>query len=348
MHAIDQPDYDHIPEKTLEFIENGKGAAIAVVLETWQSAPRPVGSQLAISMDGDFVGSVSGGCVESDVVAEAVAGLQSGPKILEYGISDENAFSVGLSCGGAIKVILFPIDVPLGIPIDVLWALVKARKTGQAAILLVNLKTWEYQLRVGLMNDFPPPLRNRLYRDQSGSEGDHFAIVYSPPLRLIVVGAVHIAQPLLRIANVLNYQTDLIDPRTSFASAYRFPGYRLTHAWPDKAIKLAKPDGRTAIVTLTHNAEIDDAALIVALASDAFYIGCLGSVKTHQKRLARLAAIGVEEHALKRLHGPVGLDIGAVSPAEIAVAIVGEMIQMFRTHLQNHTNNAKENTQFNL
>ena len=152
-----------------------------------------------------------------------------------------------------------------------------------------------------------------------------FLHVFNPPLRLIVIGAVHIAQSLAPMATLAGYAVTIIDPRESFATADRFPGVDLTHDWPDEALELLKPDSRTAIVTLTHDPKLDDPALHQALRSNCFYIGSLGSRRTHQSRTERLKAAGFSDDQIARIHGPIGLDIGAKSPAEIAVAVMGQI-----------------------
>jgi xanthine dehydrogenase accessory factor len=166
------------------------------------------------------------------------------------------------------------------------------------------------------------------------AEGPVFVEVFNPRLRCVIVGAVHIAQPLARMAALTGYLVTVVDPRTAFASDERFPDVTLTTDWPDEALERLKPNRRTAVVTLTHDPKLDDPALSVALRSDAFYIGALGSKKTHAARCKRLAALGFGEAELARIHGPVGLDIGAVSPAEIAVAIMAQITQVLRSEPQ--------------
>ena len=172
------------------------------------------------------------------------------------------------------------------------------------------------------------------HADRSGpvavGKAQIFLNVFNPPLRMIVVGAVHIAQALARMAAIADYDVAIVDPRRSFATAERFPGVALRHDWPDEAMAELKPDRRTAVVTLTHDPKIDDPALVAALRSDAFYIGALGSKKTHASRLARLAALGFDERALARIQGPVGLALGAKSPAEIAISIVAQVTGKLR------------------
>ncbi len=160
--------------------------------------------------------------------------------------------------------------------------------------------------------------------------GTVFINVYNPPLRMIIVGAVHIAQALAPMAAVAGYVVHLVDPRTAFASAERFPDVAISSGWPDEAMAALKPDLRTAVVTLTHDPKLDDPALSAALKSDAFYIGALGSGKTQAKRLERMRTLGFQDHDTARIHGPVGLRIGAKSPAEIAISIMGEITQVLR------------------
>lgn len=180
--------------------------------------------------------------------------------------------------------------------------------------------------------------RTALAQDRSGRLPDDgfpndgpFVHVYTPPLRLILVGAVHIAQPLAPMAALAGYAVTVVDPRGAFATDARFPGVALSTDWPDEALEALAPDRRTAVVTLTHDPKLDDPALEVALRSEAFYIGALGSRKTHGRRLARLCEAGFDETALARIHGPVGLSIGARSPAEIALSILSEITQVLRT-----------------
>src|SRR6266481_4358915 len=177
-------------------------------------------------------------------------------------------------------------------------------------------------------------VRQALHTDRNltleTSEGRIFVEVFSPPRRCFVVGAVHIAQPLVQMLKLADYGVTVIDPRGSFATEARFPGVELTQEWPDEALERLKPDHRSAVVTLTHDPKLDDPALAVALRSDCFYIGALGSRRTHAARCSRLTELGFAEAELARIHGPIGLAIGAVSPAEVAVSIVAQMTQILR------------------
>ncbi len=322
--------HDMIVETALDWHRSGIGAALATVVETWGSAPRQAGSQLAISGAGDMAGSVSGGCVEGAVVTEALAALQDRqPRLLTYGVSDETAFSVGLACGGTIRILVEPIgDGPHALPEALLAQLTEARAAPRAVALVTDLATWTRRL-VPAGQD--PATDARLRSDRSGTEEDgRFIAVHNPPLRLIVVGAVHIAQALLSMARECGYACTLIDPRSAFGSASRFPGQVILEDWPDDALASLAPDSRTAIVTLTHDPKLDDPALRFALGAPVFYIGALGSKKTHAKRLDRLAAAGFAPDQIARIHAPVGLDIGARTPAEIAVSILAQITQTLR------------------
>ena len=319
-----------IPEIALAWHRAGRGAALATVVETWGSAPRQAGSQLAIAGDGTFMGSVSGGCVEGAVIAEAVDALADGqPRLLTFGVSDDQAFAVGLACGGTIRVLVEPVGQAL--PEAMLADIVAARAGRRVAAYLVNTGTWERRLFGGAGDPLAAAVEARMRADKSGMEdGEWFIAIHNPPLRMIVVGAVHIAQALLPMARACGYDPTLIDPRGAFGAASRFPGEVISDDWPDEAMASLAPDARTAVVTLTHDPKLDDPALLAALASPAFYIGCLGSTRTHAKRLDRLRAAGVTEAQIARLRAPVGLDIGAKSPAEIAVSIVAQITQTLR------------------
>lgn len=318
-----------IPEIALNWHRAGGGAVLATVVETWGSAPRQAGSQLVIASDGTFMGSVSGGCVEGAVVGEAVDALADGkPRLLTFGVSDDQAFAVGLACGGTIRVLVEPVGQAL--PEAMLADIVEARAKRRSVAYLVNTSTWERRL-AGETDPLAAAVDTRMRADKSGMEdGDWFIAVHNPPLRMIVVGAVHIAQALLPIARACGYDPTLIDPRGAFGASARFPGEVISDEWPDAAMAALAPDARTAVVTLTHDPKLDDPGLLAALASPAFYIGCLGSSRTHAKRLDRLRAAGVTEVQIARLRAPVGLDIGAKSPAEIAVSIVAQITQTLR------------------
>ncbi len=220
---------------------------------------------------------------------------------------------------------------------EILDDVLAAREAKKPAALVTDLSDGAQALMVDgkvkgdldLTDAMLDGVRQALARDESptivADDRKIFIHVFTPPKRLVVVGAVHIAQALAPMAALAGYAVSIIDPRSAFAMDWRFPGVTLTHDWPDEALEALPPDRRTAVITLTHDPKLDDPALKLALKSDAFYIGALGSTRTNAKRLERLGADGISAAELARIHGPVGLDIGAISPAEIAIAILAEM-----------------------
>jgi xanthine dehydrogenase accessory factor len=253
----------------------GRKVALATVMETWGSAPRPVGSHLVIDGEGNFEGSVSGGCVEVDVISAALDIITDGKsRTLDFGVSDEVAWQAGLSCGGSIRI-------------------------------LVEKITSADQLERVDKGELPVP-------------------------RLIIIGAVHITKALSVLAPVAGLDVSIIDPRPAFATEARFAGVSVHACWPDEALADIKLDRFCAVAALSHDPKIDDFPLIEALKAECFYVGALGSRKTHARRLGRLREAGMTETLLSRIHAPIGLDIGAVGPEEIAVAIVAEVISVWR------------------
>lgn len=322
-------DHDRIPEIALAWVRSGAPAALATVVQTWGSAPRQPGAQLAIRDDGTMMGSVSGGCVEGAVVVEAMDALADGkPRLLTYGVADETAFEVGLACGGTIRILVEPIGpaAPALHP-DMLEALVAARAARRPVALLTDLDSFARQLT----GPDAAGLAERFRADRSGpDDAGQMVTIHNPPLRLVIVGAVHIAQALVPMARLAGYDPVVVDPRDAFASDARFPGVTLSRDWPDEALDAIGLDARTAVVTLTHDSKLDDPAIIAALGSDVFYLGCLGSTRTHAKRLERLRAAGLTDVDVARIHAPVGLNIGACSPAEIAVATLAQITLALR------------------
>ena len=311
----------------LEWHVSGIGAAVATVIRTWGSAPRPVGSQLAVSGEGDIIGSVSGGCVEGAVIIEALNTLKTGRNvILEYGVSDEDAFAVGLACGGNIQILVEPVG--FGLSENIVAELVCRCQRREPVAYSIDIKSGvnkviTLDINVGKKN---------VGTHTSGFYGAEFLVIYEKPLRMAVIGGLHIAQPLVSIAGMSGFAVMVIDPRSTFLNAIRFPNVELSNLWPDEALKAFKPDSRTAIITLSHDPKIDDLGLIEALNSNCFYIGCLGSKKTHSKRLDRLSKIVNSDVCLSRLHGPIGLKIQSRTPTEIAISIMAEVIQSLRVN----------------
>ena len=319
-----QSKFDNLLKVAAQWHEKGSGAVIATVIETWGSAPRRVGSQLIVSGDGNMEGSVSGGCVEGAVVLEALDSLKDGKiRLLEYGVSDDDAFAVGLACGGKMRVLVEPVGKQM--PKKLLQELVDAIAKGEPVIYEINIKTLQRRL---VYNEY----EDRIRRDRSGFKEDEltFLNVYSPKLKIDIVGAVHITQALVPIAEITGFSTRIIDPRESFANRKRFETTEISNDFPDVALTKTRPNYRTAVILLTHDPKLDDPALQIALQSEAFYIGALGSKKTHQKRINRLKQAGFTEKQIDRVHGPIGLNIGASSPEEIAISILSEVIATLR------------------
>lgn len=315
---------DHAPELALDWHRSGRKAALATVVETWGSAPRRTGAQLVIAGDGEMQGSVSGGCVEGAVVIEALEALEDGKaRLLEYGVSDGDAFAVGLACGGTIRILVQPVGQAIS-EAD-LARIVEARSARAAVAYVVDLESFAGQV-------VDTGYEKRFATDRSGVEDDGrtFVAIHNPPLRLAIVGGVHIAQALVPMARIAGYDPLIIDPREAFASQARFPETTLLHAWPDEALEAYGLDTRTALVLLTHDPKLDDPALHIALRCASFYIGALGSSRTHAKRVVRLEEAGFSAEQIARIRGPVGLNIGAASPQEIAVSILAEMTQVLR------------------
>jgi xanthine dehydrogenase accessory factor len=291
--------------------EVGRKVAVATVVATRQSAPRPVGSKLYVSENGDLLGSVSGGCVESDVVLAAQEVLAGGPpRLLTYGITDDMAFEIGLPCGGEIDVFveeLTEAELP-----DVVLTVVAGEGVGEK---LEDPELIETARRRGTSHVLQLEGRTVL------------ADVSVPPPRLFVYGAVDTAEALCRAAKLLGWRTVIADARASFATPERMPSADdLLLLWPDEALAQVEPDLGTAIVVLTHDDKFDLPMIRGALASDAFYVGWIGSHRNQERRRGLLRDDGVTDDELARISGPTGLDIGANTPAETAVSILGEII----------------------
>ncbi|WP_442754753.1 XdhC family protein [Methylocystis sp. JAN1] len=301
----------------------GSGVAIATVVETFGSAPRPVGSHLIVAESGLFCGSVSAGCVEGEVITAALDVIADGaPRILEFGVADETAWRVGLSCGGRIVVHVGRVDPARLALIARVNAECAARR---ACALTTPLEGGAARLALSDDSGFADRFRDgsRLVVDCGERV---FINCYRPGPRLVIVGAVHVAQALAPMAALAGFDAVVVDPRSAYAAEARFSGARLDSRWPDEALPAIGLDPFTAVAVLTHDPKIDDPALRLALASDCFYVGALGSRATHARRVERLRASGVTPRMLERLRAPIGVDIAAIGPAEIAVAILAELI----------------------
>lgn len=305
-----------------DWLGHGHPTALAVVARTWGSAPRRAGSIMVVRADGVFEGSVSGGCVEGAVIAEAQALLSAGAlpaqKELTFAVSSNQAWDVGLACGGEIVIRLYALPVDAAAAIDTAVARIASR---QPAVLAFNAS--DGALAVEAPDRLPG-------KSAPVEAPDAFRVPLVPSLRLEIVGAVHIAQHLAAMAQECDYDVRIVDPRGAFSEDRSFAGAEIISDWPDDHFSTHPVDATTAVVMLTHDPKLDDAALGIVLKEEPFYIGCLGSKKTHTARLKRLERAGFTKTETNRIHGPIGLDIGAATPAEIAAAILAEVIQAAR------------------
>ncbi len=316
---------DEIIQTAVQWFNQGQQIALATVVRTWGSSPRPLGSQLVVSENGTFEGSVSGGCIEGAVVNEALEAIESGEaRLVTFGVADADAWEVGLSCGGEVYVHVQKVDK----------AYLETLNTIRPLAVVTNLKTGAYAFidddkvtgPLALDENTKTIAVEAIALDKCRTDDDLFIHVLNLPLRMFVIGAVHIAQALVPMAKVAGFDVTVIDPRRAFATQERFPGAQVSSEWPDDALNQLKPDARTAIITLTHDPKIDDPALQVALKTKAFYIGSLGSRRTHSKRVERLTEEGFSAAEISRINAPGGLDLGGRSPAEIAVSMLAEAI----------------------
>jgi xanthine dehydrogenase accessory factor len=293
-----------------QWTRDGEEIAIATVVETWGSSPRPLGSKMLVTRSGKMAGSVSNGCIEGAVFEEAQKVLKSGePKLAAFGVSDDVAFEVGLACGGHIEVFI----QPLGKPHQELIAMLNR---DEPATLRTNLVTGEIDAARGT-----PPGTELARRD-----GDSFMEPFRRPAHLVIIGAIHIAIPLHRLARLMGYRVTVIDARAKFATKERFPeADELIVAWPDEAMARLEIDSSTYIVILTHDPKFDLPALRSVLRREAGYVGAIGSRKTNQKRFAALRKEGFTEDELAAVHGPIGLDLGSRGAEETALGILAEI-----------------------
>jgi len=316
----------------------GKPVALATVVATWGSAPRAVGGKMAVAEGRKIAGSVSGGCVENAVAEAAGEVLKTGqPRLLRFGVSDDTAWSVGLACGGAIEVFVEPLDeASYGVVRDALKA---ERSVAVTTVVAGPDPAVGRKLAISAdgrtAGDLGDPIdretRNALTDGRSRrvtiGEDDIFVDVLLPSPRLIVVGGVHIAVALVKLARALGWRTVLVDPREAFGNRSRFPDVDdIVWEWPDAALRRLALNENTAVAVLTHDPKLDDPAVTAALSSPAFYVGALGSTRTQEKRRRRLLESGVPEESLARLHAPIGLDLGGRAPEEIALSVMAQVV----------------------
>jgi xanthine dehydrogenase accessory factor len=297
-----------------ELLEADQRVAIATVVDTRRSAPRPLGSRLAVSESGAMFGSVSGGCVESDVALQAAEVIGSGtPRLLRYGISDDDAFDVGLPCGGEIEVFVAPVDAD---EIDRVEAAIGSGERLAVTTTLTGEAAGRKEYAAG-----------EGHAHAVRSDPDTFTEYYAPPPMLMIFGAVDTGQELCRMAKQVGFRTIVSDARAKFATRERLPDAdEVVVGWPAMAYDLHPPDDATYVVVLTHDPRFDEPALGPALRSPAPYIGALGSRRAQESRRRRLENAGYREAEIQRIAGPLGLDIGATTPAETAVSVLAEIL----------------------
>ncbi len=302
---------DESLQQAARWREKGERVAVATVVATRRSSPRPVGSKLAVSERGELAGSVSGGCVESDVVLAAQEVLGGGgPRLVTYGITDDMALGIGLPCGGEIDV--FVEELRDGERPEVTLTVVAGEGVGE--------RLHDPELEQAARR------RGRGHTLQVG-ERTVFADVDAPPPRLFVYGAVDTAEALCRAAKLLGWRTVVADARASFATPERIPSADdLLVLWPDEALAQVRPDADTAVLVLTHDDKFDLPLLEAVLRTDAFYVGALGSRRNQERRRGLLLERGIDEDDLDRIAGPAGLDLGAGSPAETALSMLAEIL----------------------
>ena len=293
-----------------DWVRSGRRVVMATVIRTWGSAPRPIGALTAIRDDGMVVGSVSGGCVEDDMIEQVRAGqlVQDRPATTRYGVSAEEAKRFGLPCGGTLELVLEPLTKDSGLD-----------------ELLKRIERHELVMRRLDMKSGKATIGPAKSTDLLAFDGATLTTVHGPRWRLLIIGAGQLSTFLAQIAQGLDYQVTVCDPREEYAEGWGVPGVALMRGMPDEVVTEMNLDGHSAVVTLTHDPKLDDMALLEALKSPAFYVGAIGSRKNNDARRKRLADFDLSQEEIARLHGPVGLKLGAKTPPEIAIAILAEM-----------------------
>jgi xanthine dehydrogenase accessory factor len=287
----------------------GQRATLGTIVKTWGSAPRPVGALVAIREDGQVVGSVSGGCVEDDLIEKVRdKAVASAPQLVTYGVTNEEATRWGLPCGGTLQVVLEPLTAASGL--EELLATISRQQLVKRRL---DMKSGRATLEPGQ------------WRDALEFDGATLVTVHGPRWRLVLIGAGQLTHYLAEMAKMLDYHVSVVEPREEYASGWNVAGVPLDRRMPDDVIAAMNLDGHSAVVALTHDPKIDDLALMEALKSAAFYVGAIGSKKNNDSRRKRLQEFDLSDGEIARLRGPVGLYIGSKTPPEIAVAILAEM-----------------------
>ncbi len=292
------------------WVREGRRVVMATIIKTWGSAPRPIGALTAIREDGVVVGSVSGGCIEDDMIELVKKGelAKDKPATTRYGVTAEEAKRFGLPCGGTLELVLEPLGKNSGL--DELLSRVERHE-----LVLRKLDMETGHVTIG-------PAKST---DQLAFDGATLATVHGPRWRLLIIGAGQLSVYLTQMAQALDYQVIICDPREEYAEGWNVAGTEFKRGMPDDVVTGANLDGHSAVVTLTHDPKLDDMALLEALKSPAFYVGAIGSKKNNEARRKRLADFDLSQSEIVRLHGPVGLKLGSKTPPEIAIAILAEM-----------------------
>jgi len=293
-----------------EWRKSGHRAALGTIVKTWGSAPRPIGAMVAIRDDGQIVGSVSGGCVEDDLVEKVKEKFAAAkkPELVTYGVTNEEATRWGLPCGGTLQLVMEPLSDTSGIQ-----ELLKKIGSQQLVRRRLDMDSGRATLEAGR------------WQDVLEFDGRVLSTVHGPRWRLVLIGAGQLTRYLAEMAHMLDYHVAVIDPREEYAAGWDLPGVPLDRGMPDDVVRELNLDGHTALIALTHDPKLDDLALMEGLKSAAFYVGAIGSKKNNDARRVRLREFDVSQDEIARLRGPVGLYIGSKTPPEIAVAIVAEL-----------------------
>lgn len=297
-----------ILSNALQWLQASQPVVLVTVVKTWGSAPRPVGALMAVNAQGQFSGSISGGCIEESVIERVQNQQFQQPTTLEYGISDQQSQQLGLACGGKLTLLAEPLH-----KVDSIAPAVTALQQRQVIARRLDITTGQITWQ------------NLESTSEFVYDGQQLINIFGPLWHLILIGAGQIARSLAEFALSLDYQVTLCDPRQTYAENWQVPGTQLDHRMPDDVVKSLVQDNRCAVITLSHSPKLDDLALMEALNSPAFYVGALGSKKTAAQRYQRLQTLGLTEAQLKHLHSPVGLNIGSRQPTEIALSIIAEI-----------------------
>ena len=306
MNSLDM----QVLDRSLEWLDAGHTAHMFTVVQTWGSAPRRPGALLVVRDDGHMIGSVSGGCVEDDLADKAVSGvLPSHPAIIEYGVSRDEAQAFGIPCGGQLRIFAEPLNSA-----EQVLPIVEAMRQKRLIRRCVNLHTGHVAINDALPGSVPA-LNN-----------ETFSNYFGPQYRLLIIGANQLGTVLAQMAQTLEFDVLVCDPREAMREEWQVPGVTWMEGMPDDVVLAIQPDAHTAIVAVTHDPKLDDMALLEALKCDAFYVGALGSQKNQDNRRLRLQTFDISEDEVARLHGPIGLPIGSHTPAEIAISILAEIV----------------------